>query len=161
VCCAKCFLWYNNEMILVRRKCRDCGFLCIKSGGAGHTVTKEYLPKERVEGTTNLFSGYVMPCCYRHSISFETELDKLYSYGGPIYPKSLSAALQILIEKSRNCSLFTKYMPGYDPEMHLSKFEVIEREKSNRRWNLIWLLVGAALTLIAGIVARLVFPTQQ
>jgi hypothetical protein len=70
--------------------------------------------------------------------------------GEVIYSKEKLTAILELALKKRCCNLYMKYAPGYSPELHLSRFETFERERSNRRWNLVWLLVGAALTVAGG-----------
>ncbi len=162
-----CGSWYNSGMILRQSRCKDCGFLCFMVG-EHYTKAIEYSPKERAEGIERL-SPYSLPHCYRHNYTFEIELNKTENdipdlqdeAGQPIYSKEKLTALLELTLKKRRCNLYMKYAPGYSPELHLSRFETFERERSARRWNLIWLLVGVVLTLLAGIVTRLVFPTSQ
>lgn len=156
MCCAKFFLWYNSDMILSRRNCQDCGFLCFMVG-SGYTKAVEYSPKERAEGIER-FSPFSLPHCYRHDYVFETEwksiLDNMpnvqSNFGETVYPKEKLNAILNLTTKKRRCKLYMKYAPGYSPELHLSRFETFERERSNRRWNLVWLLVGVALTVAGG-----------
>jgi hypothetical protein len=135
-------------------------------GGNMGTKGIEYSPKERVEGIEH-FSPYSLPHCYRHDYTYEIELKAAIknvpethrSMGELVYTKEdLTTFLELTIKK-RRCSLYMKYAPGYSPELHLSRYENFERERSARNWNLVWLLVGAALTLTAGIAARLIFPS--
>lgn len=100
--------------------------------------------KKRLDPDSKFRRDWYMIHCYRRNINFEVELDRLL--------RIESAELDDLMDKPRSCGLFTKYIPGYSPELHLSRYETSDRDRSNRRWNLIWLLVGAALTAVAGVL---------
>lgn len=144
--------------------CRDCGFLCINAGSAGNTHISEYTPSQRLNGMEHAASGFARPRCYRRVIEFELEVDEVFkkcprlqdAFGGVSYESNtLAELIRQLINKPRRCALFTPYQSGYNPELHLQRHEMIERDRSNRRWNLIWLLVGAALTIAGGWIISL------
>jgi hypothetical protein len=136
-------------------------------GGTNYTKSFEYSPKERAEGIES-FSPYRLPHCYRHDFTFETEWrlildsspDERNEAGEVLLSKKKRGAMLNLTTKKRRCVLYTKYAPGYSPELHLSRFETFEREQSARRWNLVWLIVGVVLTLLAGVALRFIFPTS-
>lgn len=146
-------------MIARKKKCIGCGFLCVDSG----TRIIEYSPKERTDGLERIESGFNRPKCYRRNISFETEYENIIAncprqrdeFGDSFYPKTeLAASYLKLITTPRKCDFFTPYIPGYSPELHLSKWETDARERSNHIWNFIYFLLGIVATIIGGIIVN-------
>jgi hypothetical protein len=162
-------------MNLRKHKCIKCGYLCIElieqkflgedrpfgvfQTGISHyeNITKyqEYTVKER-KGDFKLQRGRKNLFCFRREATFEIELDDILK----THQSSESnkcPELDDLVNKARKCRYYTNYIPGYSPIQHLTKMEVIERERTNRYWSLLYLIIGSLLTIAGGFIIKLLF----
>jgi hypothetical protein len=156
-------------------KCIECGYLCfelieqrflgeqrpwgaLQQGIPEYERTASYreiTAKERNEdlelrrGSKNLF-------CYRREVSFEVELEAILKRHESSESKECSE-LDNLINKTRKCRYYTSYIPGYSPLQHLTRWEAVERERSNRRWSLLYIIIGAIITALGALAIKLIF----
>lgn len=65
--------------------------------------------------------------------------------------------VKAVIEKSRECEYHVNYISVYNPEQPLLSWETQQREKNNRIWNLVYLIIGAFITIIGGVVIKSIF----
>lgn len=113
------------------------------------TDYQEITPFER-KHDIKITEGSQQPFCYRREPSFESELQSA--------PQSdYSLSLDNIIYKPRKCKYRTRYIPGYSPYQHLARCEAIERERSNRRWSLVYIVLGALLTVAGALAIKLIF----
>ena len=152
-------------------KCSDCGYLCIKQDERRYlgerrpfgpdvrgfdeyeevTNYVEITPKQR-KNISELEDNLLNIFCYRHEVTFETELKSVVE----VEEKDLSKFVDI-INKPRQCGYHTGHVSGYEPSQHLMRWESIERERSNRRWSLLYILVGSIITIIGALAIKLIF----
>lgn len=156
-----------------KRKCIECGYLCFEFqeqrflgelGSGSMTRVPQYeglinyreiTDKERNEDL-EIRRGYKNLFCYRRDASFEVELETILK----IHESSESREcpeLDNLIRKTRKCRYYTNYIPGYSPLQHLTRWESVERERSNRRWSLLYIVIGAIITIAGALAIKLIF----
>jgi hypothetical protein len=159
-------------MNLRKHKCLDCGYLCHEShrrhfignaASSGQSSPQFEYETDYVELTVverNKFnaknnSGGFQLYCYRHDTVFHNVIQNIKGISDNQYAKNIDN----LVQKPSKCFYFIKHISGYSASQHLTRWEAIDRESSNRNWSIVYILLGALLTLIATIVVRLVFPT--
>ena len=150
-------------------KCFDCGYLCILEVSpiflGDRTVAKDWVMPQ-YEYKTEYMQIYELERkepsklertegihCYRRAFDLEGEL-KDFTVSKK---KDVSASIKSIIEKPRACSYHVRYVPGYSPEQHLIRWENLEREQSNRRWSLLYVLIGAIITATGALAIKLIF----
>jgi hypothetical protein len=152
-------------------KCSDCGYLCIKQDerrylgeshpwGSGHPGWEQYeditnyveiTPKQR-RNISELKNDLMNIFCYRHDVAFETELKRAVEAEDTDLSKFVD-----IINKPRQCRHHTEHVSGYEPFQHLMRWESIERERSNRRWSLLYIVIGSIITIIGALAIKLIF----
>jgi len=154
-------------MMFKKPKCADCGYLCLKEDkmtflGESHLGTQtpfseydeqtqylEITPQQRKD-PSELKKNFRKIFCYRHEASFEKELKSAVKANNP-------AKISDIIEKPRDCKYHTKYVSGYDPIQHLMRWENIEREQRNRKWSLVYMILGSIITIAGMVAIKMVF----
>ena len=152
-------------MTLLKHRCINCGYLCFKTteqrflgeskpfgpfqaGLPQHenvTSYSEIAPRER-GGLIEIKRFNTELFCYRREVTVEIELKSAIKQGIPESEK-----FDAVIKRKRKCEYYVRYSPGYNPSQHLTRWEAIERERSNRIWNLIFLAIGSALTILGAL----------
>lgn len=152
-----------------KHKCVTCGYLCVKEvesrflgesypfgrgerGMGQYEYMTEYVeitPKQR-EDISGLKGDLNSVFCYRHEVTFETELKNA------VEAHDLSKIVEVL-KNSRDCSYHIGHVSGYTPQQHLMRWESIERERSNRRWSLLYIVIGALITVVGGLLIKLIW----
>ncbi|MFC1946081.1 hypothetical protein ACFLW1_02655 [Chloroflexota bacterium] len=155
-----------------RVRCSNCGYLCLENisnvflgdrtlvdadplRGFDAVRSSEYdkrvdyleiTPQDRGD-IARLQKSAQNIYCYRHASVLGEEVQSSTE-------KELSVKVVAVIEKQRECKYHVHYVSGYNPTQHLMKWENEQREKSNRKWNLFYLLVGAMITFIITLVIQ-------
>jgi hypothetical protein len=156
-------------MMAKKVKCSDCGYLCFKQtesrflgeshpfgpGQAGFqqydyvTNYREIIPVKR-NNLSELKNDLREVFCYRHAVAFEIELKSAVEAHD-------SSKVVDIVNNPRECRYYTKHISGYDPSQHLMRWESVERERSNRRWSLLYIVIGAVITAAGAVVIKLIF----
>ncbi len=151
-----------------KHKCISCGYLCYRVTGQDFIkqqnpwlqsqVTKNETISELIEIAAIERESYSIEIdksktlfCYRREISFERELIAFMASHGRRGVSEIITKVNI----PRKCRYFMKHLSGYTPSQHLERWELVDHEKSNRYWNLFYLLLGAALTLLGSVLFAL------
>ena len=154
-------------------KCSDCGYLCVEETKnvflgdrtiiearqdtsawrhAEYETEKQYLeitPQNR-EDPTDLKESAEDIFCYRHAFSLTQEMKSLAD-------GDLSVKFKTVVQKSRECEYHIKYIPGYSPVQHLMRWENLQTQQANRRWNLLYMVIGSAITILGALAIKLIF----
>lgn len=143
-------------------RCRDCGYLYaayMKGSLVGYDPHgfRDYNYEDVIEAVNNehrndvsKFADSTELDCYKQEPFLKQEIGKLEG-------DELNNARKAAIEKERDCSNFMKYIPGYSPAKHIERWETLDRENSNRRYNLYFLLVGSGLTILGAALVKIFF----
>jgi hypothetical protein len=149
--CGYLCLEETKEIFLGDRTITDANALFPAARQPEYDIEKQYLeitPQNRKD-PTGLKESAKDIFCYRHAFLLAQEMKSIAT-------QNLFKKVKTVIEKPRECKYHIQYIPGYSPTQHLMRWENTQREQTNRYWSLIYLLIGAILTIIAGIITKLV-----
>ena len=153
-----------------KHRCIECGYLCYelteqrflgerRSGfGSGWA---EYEDVTRINEITNrernedldVRIGRKNLLCYRREVSFEVGLEAILKTHESSETKECPE-LNKFLDMNRKCRFYTIYIPGYSPNQHLTRWESTDRERSNRRWSLVYIIIGAILTAVGALITK-------
>jgi len=137
-------------------RCVQCGYLCT---GEIREHKFNAIPKwtlryeelyyelpQGIRGTKMLFKHFftVPPVCYRQVGDLYSEADLHVEESETLKENYWEA-----INRERLCRYFVEYTPGRSPLQHLEQQESDQRTRKERIWNIVFLLIGAAVTLLA------------
>ena len=137
-------------------RCVHCGYLCTGEVREHKfkaipkwTLRYEELYHElplRVRSTKTLFNHFftVPPVCFRQAVNLQSEADPHWEESEGMEEKYWE-----VINRERSCRYFAEYTPGHSPLQHREHQESARRARMERLWNLGFLLIGAAITLLA------------
>jgi hypothetical protein len=156
-------------MFWQKQRCIKCGFFCIKSqhqkfvgessGLSALFRDKVYEPvteynvinhkqRTKISGLGNELKNIY---CYRQEFGFVNDLQNAIN-------KDNLQKISNLVENKHKCKYYFRYVPGYEPQKHMSMWEDDKREYSRRNWKLLFLflgtVIGAALTEIVTIIVN-------
>jgi len=88
--------------------------------------------------------------CFRSVSDFKQEVKESTGHN-----EDENEAMAQIIKKDRDCDYYLPYIAGYGPAQHLAKWENYQRDRVNRVWNLIFLLIGAVIGFLANLAYKL------
>jgi len=88
--------------------------------------------------------------CYRHAFSLAEETKSVPN--GDLLEK-----FKVIVGKRRECKYHIEYIPGYSPIQHLTRWENLQREQTNRRWSLLYIIIGSIITVLSALAIKLIW----
>ena len=134
-------------------KCANCGYLCIHSSSFEGVDYLEIYSNSRKNVDDIKVGAWSELHCYRRIFNLHQEL----ALPEHTEKAKIIESIKSVIEKPRDCRYYLEYLPGYSPSQHLSRWEDINRERSNRCWSLIYIVIGAIITAIGALLIKVIF----
>jgi len=135
----------------------DCGYLCkhyysAEWRGGGKYVISEISLDTRLDPSKIRLQTSDELYCYRRSFILGKVVEDSLKKSNNAFN-----AIQRVIEQPRDCKYHLRYVSGYSPEQHLTRWESLERESINRRWSLVYIVIGSIITVLGALAIKLIW----